>query len=252
MVVEGKVRMQDKASCFPAHAIGDVRGWTVFDACAAPGNKTTHLASRMHNEGKVIAFDKDKERYTLLKRTVAEMGASCVECVWSSFLDTGHDDERYLDVRGAILDPSCSGSGIVTRVAMEGERAKSGRRQGQGKGEDVKEGGGGEEKGMSAEEEKRLRSLADFQFAIVHHALSFPSMQRAVYSTCSVHSVENEQVVARVLDAHPDFELAHAIPEWRRRGEGPWLWREKVVRALPEDGTIGFFVAVFQRKEGEK
>ena len=28
----------------PAHALRPEPGWTVLDACAAPGNKTTHLA----------------------------------------------------------------------------------------------------------------------------------------------------------------------------------------------------------------
>ena len=32
------------ASCMPAHALRPEAGWTVLDACAAPGNKTTHVA----------------------------------------------------------------------------------------------------------------------------------------------------------------------------------------------------------------
>lgn len=35
---------QSKASCMPAHALAPEPGWDVLDACAAPGNKTTHLA----------------------------------------------------------------------------------------------------------------------------------------------------------------------------------------------------------------
>jgi len=36
--------MQSKASCLPAHALAPKPGWQVLDACAAPGNKTTHVA----------------------------------------------------------------------------------------------------------------------------------------------------------------------------------------------------------------
>ena len=36
--------LQSKSSCMPAHALNPEPGWTVLDACAAPGNKTTHLA----------------------------------------------------------------------------------------------------------------------------------------------------------------------------------------------------------------
>ena len=38
------VLMQSKASCLPAHALAPQPGWHVLDACAAPGNKTTHVA----------------------------------------------------------------------------------------------------------------------------------------------------------------------------------------------------------------
>ncbi len=35
---------QSKASCMPAKALQPKPGWTVLDCCAAPGNKTTHVA----------------------------------------------------------------------------------------------------------------------------------------------------------------------------------------------------------------
>lgn len=36
--------VQSKASCMPAHALRPLPGWHVVDCCAAPGNKTTHVA----------------------------------------------------------------------------------------------------------------------------------------------------------------------------------------------------------------
>ena len=38
------VSVQSKASCLVAHALAPKPGWQVVDACAAPGNKTTHVA----------------------------------------------------------------------------------------------------------------------------------------------------------------------------------------------------------------
>ena len=52
---EGKIILQDKASCFPAFILAPQprEGMVVIDATAAPGNKTSHLCALMNNKGKV-------------------------------------------------------------------------------------------------------------------------------------------------------------------------------------------------------
>lgn len=59
---------QDKASCFPVYALKPRSHWTLIDACAAPGNKTIHLAALMGNQGKIYALDLDKGRVDLLRK----------------------------------------------------------------------------------------------------------------------------------------------------------------------------------------
>lgn len=89
------------------------------------------------------------------------------------------------------------------------------------------------------------------QEAALLHALKFPALQRLVYSTCSVHQRENEDVVAAVLPAAAAaaFRLADPFPAWHRRGLPVLEGSEKLVRTDPyEDGTDGFFVAVFERQ----
>jgi len=46
-VLSGKLILQSRASCLPAVALAPQEGWEVVDACAAPGNKTTHLAGKI-------------------------------------------------------------------------------------------------------------------------------------------------------------------------------------------------------------
>lgn len=60
----------------------------------------------------------------------------------------------------------------------------------------------------SADQEKeqaRLASLASFQLRCLNHALRFLSLKRLVYSTCSIHKQENEEVVAACLQQNPGF-----------------------------------------------
>jgi putative methyltransferase len=85
----------------------------------------------------------------------------------------------------------------------------------------------------------------------VLHALKFPALQRLVYSTCSVHQRENEDVVAAVLPAATaaGFKLVDPFPAWHRRGLPVVQGAELLVRTDPyQDGTDGFFVAVFERR----
>lgn len=56
-----------------------------------------------------------------------------------------------------------------------------------------------EEPGAGAPSKERLQALAGFQLRALCHALTFPSLQRLVYSTCSLCQEENEDVVRAAL-----------------------------------------------------
>lgn len=114
MVKSAELRLQDKASCFPAHVLSSctppIR--TALDACSAPGNKTTHLSALMNGQGKLVAVEMDRNRAQLLRQTVQTMAASNVEIVNADFFSLPRNKKPYCDVEGIMLDPSCSGSGI--------------------------------------------------------------------------------------------------------------------------------------------
>ncbi|XP_064400442.1 28S rRNA (cytosine-C(5))-methyltransferase-like isoform X3 [Halichondria panicea] len=149
--------LQDKASCLPAYLLAPPPGGVVIDACAAPGNKTTHLASLLSNSGTIYSFDKDRRRYSTLVKMVEKSGSTCVKPQCQDFLKVNPSD--YLDVTHILVDPSCSGSGIFSRIDFDSKKPDMGR----------------------------LQSLSSFQKRILKHALSFPSVKKVVYSTCSVH-----------------------------------------------------------------
>ncbi|KAG8837577.1 hypothetical protein FRB91_008050 [Serendipita sp. 411] len=245
LLKDGKIILQDKASCFPAFVLNppaDSR-LHVIDATAAPGNKTSHLSAIMKGKGRVTAFERDKKRFQTLKYMLDRAGASNVVPRNQDFLSVDPLDSEYQSVTHILLDPSCSGSGIVNRLdyLVNSENDTN-----------------------TAETEERLKKLAGFQLKMIRHAMKFPSLQRLVYSTCSVHTTENEEVVVQALQSEEALEgnfksepRAKVIPAWPRRGlrleqMDESVPSESLVRCLPEDGTNGFFVACFVRANGKQ
>ncbi|KAI9024694.1 S-adenosyl-L-methionine-dependent methyltransferase [Hyaloraphidium curvatum] len=231
LLTNGEIIIQDKASCFSAHCLDPPPGSVVMDCCAAPGNKTTHLAAIMGDRGVVYAVERDEKRCHTLRSFVKRAGAKCIRVKRADFLAL--DPKAFADVSHMLLDPSCSGSGIVGRTDY-----------------------GPAEDDVVDNAPDRLAKLADFQAKALCHAMSFSNARRIAYSTCSVHAVENEEVVKRGLnfsDANGlGWKLSPALPEWPRRGQpiAGFDGHELVARTLPvEDRTIGFFVALFERPD---
>jgi putative methyltransferase len=136
-------------------------------------------------------------------------------------------DPQYAKVGYILVDPSCSGSGIVGRHNLQTD-----------------------DNDNKIQKTNRLKRLSAFQLSLLLHAFQFPSVQRVCYSTCSIHVEENESVVKIALSLQKKFVLAPILPTWHRRGDEAVLGEDakKVVRVSPVDGANGFFVALFQKK----
>jgi 25S rRNA (cytosine2278-C5)-methyltransferase len=301
--------LQDKSSCFPAfclaHGFDDDAdlnsGCTSFDyldACAAPGNKTSHLAAVLLQQRRILAarsgnksklskrtpvahcslyaLDRSRPRYELLERRLSQMLPSKEEIKVVpqnlDFLATHGSD--YPNVRAILLDPSCSGSGIFSSIDRQNES-------------EIHDGaaGNGDDPAVPADEAKlsvvgaaapkaidRIEQLSSFQVKALQHAMGeFPNVTRIVYSTCSVHATENEEVIRRALNRGEVNEEPNTVTknkstnhEWRIVSSqclGPLSWprrgvptegltREEtdcMIRADRGDETNGFFVCCLQK-----
>jgi len=286
MVKNGELILQGKSSCMPAHCLlvneeerlsDDMSAIfericqsDVIDACAAPGNKTTHLAALLNDKknkngrgggGKVFAFEKDHRRAQRLRDTIDLYGCSKkVIVAKKNFLEVDENDDKYRNVRSILLDPSCSGSGTVQNRgdALMEYALKDGYDDEEEEEDDAERNKRREEEENEEEQtrKKRVMSLQKFQVEVLSHAMRFPGVLRISYSTCSIYREENEDVVQKVMPLAKElgFELAKCLPKWPRRGFSEVLGEaeaSKVVRVNPFEGDDceGFFVAVFQRKK---
>lgn len=112
----GHIILQDKASCLPAYLLNPPPGSHVIDACAAPGNKTSHLAAIMKNKGNLFAFDLNAKRLATMSTLLLRAGVTCQRLANQDFLEVDPDNLQYKDVEYVLLDPSCSGSGTATNL----------------------------------------------------------------------------------------------------------------------------------------
>ncbi|WWC90722.1 uncharacterized protein L201_005659 [Kwoniella dendrophila CBS 6074] len=245
--LDGHIILQDKASCLPAKVLmynwNDDEGECI-DATAAPGNKTSYVSALMGNKGKLHAFERSPHRYKTLTSMLEKAHCKNVIPQRADFLESDPKSKEYKNVTRILLDPSCSGSGIVNRLdyLLEDDVEKE------------------EESELKTE---RLEKLASFQLQMILHAFKFPSAKRIVYSTCSIHPEEDERVVLSALQSKiakdKGWKLAprnQVIPTWERRGRKEELGDDEdlaqgVIRCSPEDRTNGFFVSCFVRDDPE-
>ncbi|CAO1417755.1 unnamed protein product [Diamesa hyperborea] len=230
MVYEGKFLLQDKASCLPTFLLDPPHKAQVLDMCSAPGVKTTHLAAIMKNKGKIYAVERDARRYETLCEMVQTTQATIVQPMNNDVLQVKNEDVPNIEY--ILLDPSCSGSGMLNRFECE----------------------------INNKDSSRLFKLSGLQHKLLSYAMTeFPNVKKIVYSTCSVYAEENEEVVLGVLRKIGHFKLVNAGEllknKWNNYGSEaiyPGLGSKVVYAKTSEDLTNGFFVCVLERcEEGE-
>ena len=220
----GGLLLQVKASCLPVSCLSPPLGASLLDACAAPGMKTSQAAGAVGKCRKVVAVERSSKRVATLKEILAKSDADAVTTVLESdFLDVRPEDHPA--VQYLVVDPSCSGTGMVLRPGDASEPPQ-----------------------------ERLDKLAALQTKLLLHALSFPNAKKVVYSTCATSVTENEAVVSKVLATRPDWKSVSAMESWHRKGiEFQGEDGMNFLRAEPNlDLCNGFFVALLKKKKKRK
>ena len=292
---DGLLILQDKASCFPAYLLDPEAGdGDCLDACAAPGNKTTHLAAILQESGPgltrptVFACERDKSRALTLTKMVYTAGAERHVVIKANqdFLRLDPDRAPWNAIGWLLLDPSCSGSGIIGRedertVLLPSKQANPPvsrlRKRKRKATVDPMPAVRKVQEEIPINEEKppdqlaaRLTALSTFQLKLLLHAFQFPEARRITYSTCSVYAQENEHVVMKALDSTIAKQRGWCIMQRGEQVSGMKAWEirgnkkacgevatiqdeECVAEACircekgTKEGMQGFFVAAFVR-----
>lgn len=210
----GRIYLQDEASQLVAHLLGARAGERIFDACAAPGSKTTQLADRSEGMALVVAGDLHEHRARAVLDTARAAGnpPGIRVLVHDATREIPFPDSTFDRV---LVDAPCSGTGTLRRNPEIRWRITPA---------DISE-------------------LAGRQRLILKHvARTLRPGGRLVYSTCSVEKEENEAVTNLFRADHAEFEPA------RPRVAERLLTEDGAVRTWPHvDGADGFFIARFTK-----
>ena len=219
----GWVHGQEEVSALPPVVVDPQPGERVWDACAAPGGKTTQLAALMDDEGLVVANDNNLGRLSALRSNAERLGVTNVAV-------TNRDARRFsLSPFGdepfdrALVDAPCSCEGTVRKNPEV----------------------------LDEWSEEHVRHVAGLQKGILRRAIQATRKGgTVVYSTCTFAPEENEAVLDHVLKKEEcqirpidvDLETCPGITEWD--GEEYDSQVEDAVRIYPHhNDTGGFFCA---------
>ncbi|MFK4567653.1 16S rRNA (cytosine(967)-C(5))-methyltransferase RsmB [Enterococcus sp. UD-01] len=215
----GQLTIQDESSMLVAPAMQIEPNHVVLDACAAPGGKTTHIATFLDAKkgGRVKALDIHYHKIKLIKQNAERLQVKAV-------VDTEKLDARkvgaefpaeYFD--RILVDAPCSGLGLMRRKP------------------DIKY-------HKSAEDFEQLPKI---QLEILESvARTLKQWGIMVYSTCTIAQEENQEVVSAFLKKHPEFKKIDVVVNEVVQS----AVQEQMLTLYPHQlGTDGFFICCMQK-----
>jgi len=195
----GLVYIQDPATRHCVELLAPVPGESILDACAAPGGKTTMIASMMNNEGEILCTDSNEKRLPRLDSNLANLGIK-ITTVETHDWTKPAPEAWHGKFDAILLDVPCSNTGVMRRRLDARWRLHA----------------------------ENITELGVIQRAILENAL--PCLKedgRIVYSTCSIDAEENHDLVTDFISTHSDWrvEVEHQALPYRDHTDGAYAAR---------------------------
>ncbi len=216
----GHIHVQEEISMVSPIVLDPKPKEGVLDMCAAPGSKTTQIASMMENRGLLVANDPANTR-------VASLRSNCERAGAINVVVTRYDGRRFPSTKfdRILVDAPCTGQGMARKEITVLDRWSL----------------------------KRSLGLQRLQRSLLRRATDLVKPGGVVvYSTCTFAPEENEAVVSWVAERVPQVSLEKVSVEGLESSPGLAEWdgsrfgdeMEKCARYYPHQNDAGgFFVA---------
>ena len=207
MFSKGNFFVQDRAAGAVIELLDPRPGDVVLDVCAAPGTKSIYIHEKLNGIGKLFSYDINQSKIDVAKRYSKALELDINWGVKNAVFDV------YPEADKILIDAPCSGTGVIARKPdIKWERSFD-----------------------------EIDTLSALQFKILKNVSRFLKKNGViVYSTCSLESQENWNVVKSFLKLNTNFKIESAerfIPK-------QWLNKNNCLETFPpRDKVDGMFAA---------
>lgn len=213
---QGKIYLQSLSSMLPPIILEPKEDADILDMAAAPGGKTTQMSALSNNKSHITACEMNNIRIEKLKYNIEKQGASCVYVMQK---DSRQIDD-FFSFDQILLDAPCSGSGTLSFEDKNIDKYFT---------------------------QKLIEKSSKAQLALLRKAIKILKKgQEMVYSTCSILSKENEEIVAKVMQENKleivpiNFKGIENLPKLPTKIPGTLV-------VMPNELYEGFFISKLKK-----
>lgn len=197
----GLYYIQEPSAMSAAALLALKPGMRVLDLCAAPGGKSTQLATYLGDSGLLVSNEINTQRSRILSQNIERMGIkNAIVTNEDSFVLASHFPGFFNAIQ---VDAPCSGEGMFRKLPEAIEQWSM------------------ENVAICAARQKEILDNA---------AVMLKPGGTIVYSTCTFSKEENEDVIEYFLERHPDFTLEEMERFWPHKVDGEGHFVAKLVR----------------------
>jgi len=213
----GEIYLQSLSSMMPVIMLEPKAEENILDMAAAPGGKTTQIASETENKAFITACEKNKIRAERLKYNIEKQGATRITILTQD----ARELDNFFSFDKILLDAPCSGSGTINLNDEKLEKTFT---------------------------EELVKRSVKTQLELLKKAITvLKPGHEMIYSTCSILKEENEENIEEILklgnvELVPiDKEMFKEIPLLPVNIEG-------TICVCPSELYEGFFIAKIRKK----
>ena len=163
---DGKIYVQSLSSMLPPLYFDYKEKDSIIDMAAAPGGKTSEIASITNDTVLITAVEKNKLRGEKLVYNLEKQGLKH----YSIIFEDATKLNEFMKFNKVLLDAPCSGSGTITKDELE------------------------------TITEDLVNRSSSTQKELLNKAINLVNVgDEIIYSTCSIFKVENEEVINKFI-----------------------------------------------------